>query len=118
MFKAFLTSTVVSAVVGLGAGAAQAQPESATRTMVCVDVNGALLAAECRAQPSRLQSREDICLCPRGRRVEAEVCPSGVVAAPQSRAADAARRDILRSRPSLVGATFEGRPLCVPARSR
>lgn len=115
MFKALLAG---AALAMSAAGAAVAQPETATRTSVCVDVNGALRPAECRAQPSRLQQREDICLCPTGHRVEASICPPGVAPPPESLAVAKARNRILRSQPNLVGATFEGRPLCVASRQR
>jgi hypothetical protein len=112
MFRIILAGCALA----ITATAAAAQPETAARTMVCVDVSGRLLAAECRGQPGRLRSREDICLCPRGQRVEAEVCPSGVAPAPESLAADRARKQALHGSPSLVGASFEGRPLCVAGR--
>jgi hypothetical protein len=114
MFKALLAGVALT----ISAAAAHAQPETATRTAVCVDVNGALKAAECRAQASRLQPREDICLCPRGNRVEASICPPGVSPPPESLAVARARNQILRNRHTLIGATFEGRPLCVPPRQR
>jgi hypothetical protein len=114
MFKALLAGAALT----LSAGAAHAQPETAARTAVCIDVNGALKAAECRAQPSRLEAREDICLCPSGNRVEASVCPPGVAPPPESLAVARARSQILRNRHTLVGATFEGKPLCAPPRQR
>lgn len=98
------------------AAAAQAQPETAERTTVCVDVNGGLLAPDCRAQASRLQTRQDICLCPRGQRIEASICPPGLAAPPESLALALARRQIVREQGTLVGASVEGRPLCVPPR--
>lgn len=114
-----LRSLLVGAVLALGAGAAHAQPESAAQTMVCVDVNGALRPADCRAQASRLQNREDICLCSGGgRQVEASICPPGTSPPGESLAVAKARNQLLRSQSTLVGATFEGRPLCVPPRQR
>lgn len=119
MFKPLLAGAALAAIaVGAAAGVAHAQQESATRTTICVDANGALRAAECRAQPSRLEPREDICLCPRGQRVEASICPSGVAPPAESLAVATARREILHSQASLVGASFEGRPLCVAPRQR
>lgn len=113
MFRALLAGAALAIAA---AGAAGAQPESRTRTTVCVDVNGALRAAQCRGQPSRLEQREDICLCPRGQRVEASICPPGVAPPSESLAVAKARTQVLRHQPSLVGATFEGRALCVPPR--
>jgi hypothetical protein len=75
-----------------------------------------LSAADCRAQPSRLARREDVCLCPHGRRVEASICPPGTAPPPESLAVARARIQILHRQSSLVGATFEGRPLCLAPR--
>jgi len=110
-----LRSLIVGAAVALCAGAVQAAPQdSNTQTMVCVDVNGSLKPADCRGQPSRLQTREDICLCSGGgNRVEASICPSGVSPPGESLAVAKARNEIVRAKGTLVGATFEGQPLCV-----
>jgi len=114
MFKLLLAAGALAIV----ATAAAAQPETAAQTVVCVDVNGALLAAECRAQPSRLQAREDICLCPRGNRVAVSICPPGVAPPPESLDIARARNQIVRNRHTLVGQFFQGRPLCVAPRQR
>jgi len=110
-----LRSLLVGAALALCAGAVQAAPqESNARTAVCVDVNGMLRAADCRGQPSRLQTREDICLCTGGgHRVEASICPPGVSPPGESLAVAKARNEIVRTQGTLVGATFEGQPLCV-----
>lgn len=115
-----LRSLLVGAALALVAGAVQAAPpESDARTTVCVDVNGSLKAADCRGQPSRLQTREDICLCSGGgNRVEASICPAGVSPPGESLAVAKARNDIVRAKGSLVGATFEGKPLCVAPPTR
>jgi len=110
-----LRSLLVGAALALSAGAAgAAQQESHGRTMVCVDVNGSLRPADCRGQPSRLQTREDICLCSGGgHRVEASICPPGVSPPGESLAVAKARNAVVRDKGTLVGATFEGQPLCV-----
>jgi len=114
-----LRSLLVGAALALVAGAAQAQPAGDARTTVCVDVNGSLKAADCRGQPSRLQTREDICLCSGGgNRVEASICPSGVSPPGESLALAKARNEIVRTQGTLVGATFEGKPLCVAPPTR
>lgn len=114
-----LRSLLVAAALALSAAAAHAQPESAAQTRVCVDVNGALRPADCHAQASRLETRQDICLCTGGgRQVEVSICPPGVSPPGESLAVAKARNEALRSRDSLVGATFEGRPLCVAPRQR
>ncbi|CAN7245231.1 hypothetical protein LJR219_001000 [Phenylobacterium sp. LjRoot219] len=114
-----LRSLLAGAVLALCAGAAYAQPESAAQTKVCVDVNGALRPADCHGQASRLETREDICLCSGGgRQVAASICPPGVAPPGESLAVAKARNQLLRSQDTLVGATFEGRPLCVPPTQR
>ena len=102
------------------AGAASAQsladnpPKVAT---VCIDVAGKSLPAHCRAEASRLDSREDICLCPAGaERVTIPVCPSGVRAPAESAAYEKARRAAIQHG-SLAGANFQGQPMCVAPRN-
>jgi hypothetical protein len=106
----------VGAALALAASAAAAQPMTnrPNLAIVCVDVNGELKAPVCRQmQATRIAPTEDSCTCVRGLRVEASVCPPGVAAPPDSLAVNRARNDILRRQQSLVGATWEGRPLCV-----
>ncbi|MEO8115578.1 MAG: hypothetical protein ABI655_14420 [Phenylobacterium sp.] len=87
-----------------------------TRTIVCLDVGGASLPAVCRVPASRLDQREDICLCPRGMQVTAPICPPGVRPPAESGAFERARR--LASRDgSLVGDLYAGKPMCVAARN-
>lgn len=64
------TLAILSALAALGlATAAQAQgalnENPPTRTEICLDVNGGTLPAVCRVPASRLDQREDICVCPR-----------------------------------------------------
>jgi hypothetical protein len=102
-----------AALAGAAAGAPQTNRPD--RALVCVDVNGALVAPLCRqGQATRIAPSDDSCTCSRGVRVEAPVCPAGVAGPPDSLAVDRARLEYLRRRPSLLGATWEGRPLCVP----
>ena len=103
----------------LAAGAALAQPineNPPTRTIMCVDVGGRSLPARCDVPASRLDPRENICLCDQGQRVEVSICPAGVRAPPEGVALMRARRDVLRTQHSLVGADFQGRPMCVAPR--
>jgi hypothetical protein len=107
------------AVLGLSAGAAQAQPISGnppTTTIVCLDVGGHALPTVCRTPASRIDQREDICICPTGIRTEAPVCPPGVKPPAETRAFEQARREAMRGG-SLVGATWEGQPMCVAPRN-
>lgn len=106
--------------LSLAAGAAMAgsladnPPKTAT---VCIDVSGRSLPATCHAQASRLDAREDICICPAAAEtVTASVCPAGVKAPGESAAYERARRAAI-SHGSLVGANFNGRPMCVAPRN-
>ena len=111
-----LKALLAGAILALCAGAAGAQPHPNGTAWVCMDVNGALKGAECRAQASRLAPNEDVCLCPQGVRAEASVCPQGVEPPGESAAVANFRRMYLRNRQTLVGASYEGRPLCVAPR--
>lgn len=87
-----------------------------TRTTVCLDVSGATLPAVCKVPASRLDPREDICLCPRGTTVTAPVCPRGVKPPSEDRAYERARLAASRDG-SLVGDLYRGKPMCVAARN-
>jgi hypothetical protein len=106
------------AVIWAAAAGASGPPAPASTTAVCIDVNGALLAANCRVEATRLEPRPDICSCARGVRAAASVCPATVKPPPESPAVARARREILARRGDLVGASFEGKPLCVERRPR
>lgn len=118
MFRAFPTFRVLiaGAALAVAAGAASAQPMTNRPGLatVCVDVNGALRPPTCRQlQANRIAPTADSCVCPRGNQVEASVCPAGVAAPPDSLEVNRARNEILRHQQSLVGATWQGQPLCV-----
>jgi hypothetical protein len=103
------------AVASAGAAAAQPQTNRPGLAMVCVDVNGELRPPTCRqGLATRIAATEDSCVCPRGQRYDATVCPPGVAGPADSLAANRARKDFLHAHGTLVGASFEGRPLCVP----
>ncbi|HEY0436624.1 MAG TPA: hypothetical protein VGC92_08295 [Phenylobacterium sp.] len=111
---------VAGAVLSLAAGAAAAQSLAdnppKTRT-ICLDVAGKNLPAQCRASGSRLDAREDICLCGAGgEMVTAPVCPPHVRPPAESAAYERARRAAV-SHGSLVGATYQGQPMCVAPRN-
>jgi hypothetical protein len=102
----------------LAGTAAYAQPVNEnppTWTIMCLDVSGRALPSVCRVPGSRLDPREDICVCPQGQRVEVSICPTGVDAPAESLALMKARRAQLH-RGSLVGASYQGRPMCVEPR--
>lgn len=104
--------------LALCAGAAFAQPineNPPTSTVICLDVSGGSLPVRCNVPASRLDPREDICLCHDGMRVDVSICPAGVRPPPENLALMRARRQAVRAG-SLIGATFEGRPMCVAPR--
>jgi hypothetical protein len=110
----------LGAALGLCAGMAMAQPlneNPPTTTILCLDVSGRSLPATCRVPASRLDPREDICICPAGgERVTAPICAAGVRPPAESAAYENARRAAV-SHGSLVGATFHGQPMCVAPRN-
>ena len=60
---------LVASAAALTVGTAAAQPLSEnppTSTIICLDVAGRRLPVTCQVPSSRLDKREDICLCPRG----------------------------------------------------
>ncbi len=111
---------VIGCALSLAAGAAAAQSLSdyppKVRT-VCIDVAGRNVPARCQAQASRLDQREDICLCDTGAQmVTAPICPPGVKPPAESAAYEKARRAAI-NKSSLVGATYQGQPMCVAPRN-
>jgi hypothetical protein len=108
---------VVAAMAVAGAASASLADNPRTRT-VCLDPAGKNLPANCKvAQASRISEDVDICICPGGAdRVEAPVCPKGVRAPAESLAYERARKAAVKNG-SLVGASFNGQPMCVPARN-
>ena len=107
-----------AAVLALCAGSAGAQSFDGKTTILCLDVSGKSLLATCQSQASRLEKREDICTCPLGGdRVTTPVCPEGVKPPAESAAYEKARHAAV-SKGSLVGATYEGKPMCVTGRNR
>lgn len=106
---------IVAAALSLAAGAACAQSLADNlpkTTIICLDVAGRSLPATCKTPASRLDAREDICLCPAGGdRVTIPVCPAGIHEPAESAALEQARRKAV-SHGSLVGATYKGQPIC------
>lgn len=105
------------AALALIAGAAQAQAPMSqnppSRTSLCLDVSGAIIPPVCQRSGSRVDQREDICLCSAGgTQVQAPVCAPGEKPPAESRAFEKARRDAARDG-SLIGDLWEGRPMCV-----
>lgn len=105
---------ILAAALALAAGAALAQPlesDPPTRTILCLDVAGRSEPAICKVAPSRLDLREDICVCAAGMRVETPVCARGETPPAESARFERVRR--LASRDgSLIGDLYEGRRMC------
>jgi len=106
--------------LSFSAGLALAQPVSEyppTWTVLCLDVSGKSLPATCDVPASRIDRRENICTCPLGGdRVTAPICPKGVKPPADSAAYETARHAAVKNG-SLVGATYEGKPMCVAPRN-
>ncbi len=111
----------ISMIAGLAlaacAGAALAGPMSnpPTERTICIDVGGQSLPAVCKVPSSRLDKREDFCLCHEGVKVTAPVCGPGERAPSENIAYEKARKAAARDG-SLIGDLYEGRAMCVAAR--
>ncbi|MDO8380258.1 hypothetical protein [Phenylobacterium sp.] len=111
------TSMIAALALAGSAGAALAGPMSnpPTERTICIDVGGQSLPVVCRVPASRLDKREDFCLCHQGARVIAPVCGPGQKAPAENLAYERARRDAARDG-SLLGDLYRGQPMCVAAR--
>lgn len=101
---------------GLASAQAPLSQNPPTQTVICLDVSGATLPVSCRAPASRLDKREDICMCHAGMRTDVSICAPGVRPPPENVALNRARREAGRDG-SLIGDLFEGRPMCVEGRN-
>ena len=117
--KAIIFAT--AAALSFGAGVAYADSladNPPTSTTICLDAGGRQAPARCRAQASRLDAREDICICPAAtQNVKAPVCGPGVHPPAESAAYERERLKAV-SHGSLMGATWQGQPMCVAPRNR
>ena len=108
-----------AALLAASAGFAQAQvplnQNPPTQTVICLDVGGQSLPAACNVPASRLDKREDICICRTGVRVDAPICPPGVKPPAESLAYEKARKTASRDG-SLIGDLYRGQPMCVTGR--
>jgi hypothetical protein len=87
-------------------------------TSICLDPGGHTLPVTCRSHDaSRINQREDICQCLNGGdQVTVPFCPRGVKPPAEDVAFEHARRAAV-VKGSLVGATYQGRPMCVESRA-
>ncbi|HEY8616370.1 hypothetical protein [Phenylobacterium sp.] len=115
----FPLAAAAGLAMALAAGAVQAQApsrETAT-TILCLEANGRSVPPVCTVPASRLDPREFICLCSEGgMRTVAPLCPAGVAPPPESAALQRARREAMKGG-TLVGGTFQGKPMCVAPRT-
>lgn len=113
--KALITVAAFVASAGLAAAQAPLGQNPPTQTVICLDVGGQSLPAVCTVPGSRLDKREDMCVCRTGIRVDVPICPAGVRPPAESLAFERARREAARDG-SLIGDLFEGQPMCVTGR--
>ncbi len=114
MRQVMLAGLILAGSAGLAA--AQGGPSNPPiQTTQCLDVGGQTLPVVCRVPASRLDQREDFCICQDGIKVSAPVCGSGQKPPAESRAFERARKDAARDG-SLLGDLFEGQPMCVAPR--
>jgi hypothetical protein len=95
---------------------AQSLGNPPTDTVLCLDVSGRSLPPVCKVPASRLDLREDICICRDGLRVTAPICPPGVKPPAENVAYEKARRLAARDG-SLVGDLYQGQPMCAAPRT-
>jgi hypothetical protein len=115
MIRFVLLSAAAYAALAGGAAAQSLSANPPTETVVCLDVNGQSLPAVCKVPGSRLDKREDICICRVGMRVTAPVCAAGVKPPAENVAFERARKTAARDG-SLIGDLYEGKPMCVEPR--
>ncbi|MES2721635.1 MAG: hypothetical protein V4656_00640 [Pseudomonadota bacterium] len=108
---------IAGLALAASAGVALAGPMSnpPTERTICIDVGGQSLPAVCKVPASRLDKREDFCLCHQGIKVSAPVCGPGERAPAENIAYEKARKAAARDG-SLIGDLYEGRAMCVAAR--
>jgi hypothetical protein len=111
------TLMIAGLALAASAGVALAGPMSnpPTERTICIDVGGQSLPAVCKVPSSRLDKREDFCLCHQGIKVSAPVCGPGERAPSENIAYEKARKAAAGDG-SLIGDLYEGRPMCVAPR--
>jgi hypothetical protein len=112
MNKLAALALVFAAMLSVSGAGAQERPQRVRTATICVDSAGRAEAPTCRVPATRIQRKEDLCLCGVGDKVEAPICPPGVRPPPESRELEAARRKAIDAG-GLIGATFEDKPICI-----
>ncbi len=117
MRKPVTLALAIAAAIFVSAGAEPgSSPFNPATRVICLDVDGQSRPAICQAPASRLDGRDDFCVCRSAQRVEAPVCGPDDRPPAESRAYELARKDAARDG-SLVGDLWEGRPMCVAPRN-
>lgn len=116
MIRALLLATAMFAAASGPAAAQSITGNPPSETVLCLDVNGQSLPAVCKVPASRLDKREDFCLCRAGTKVIAPVCANGTKPPTENIAFEKARKAAGRDG-TLVGDLYEGKPMCVAERS-
>ena len=109
-----LSILLAATAAALSAGLASADALDRTSTTICLDSGGRQAAVTCTSRnASRLNPHADVCLCPGASlQVKAPLCPSGVKPPGESAAYEQARLKAV-SHGSVVGAQWQGQPMCV-----
>lgn len=113
---ALIAAVALAASASLASAQAPLSENPPTETVICLDVNGQTLPVTCTVPSSRLDQREDMCMCREGTRTPVSICPAGVRAPAETRAFEKARREAGRDG-TLIGDLFEGQPMCVAPRN-
>src|SRR4051794_28385844 len=114
--------SILLGLAALAAGAGLARADSLSdnppkSTTICLDAGGHQAPVQCRAQASRLDAREDICICPAAtQQVKVAVCEPGMKPSAESAAYERERLAAV-SHGSVVGASWRGQPMCVAPRN-
>jgi hypothetical protein len=113
---------LAAATLALSAGAALASPlsDNPPKSMtICLDSGGHKAPVSCHTgNASRLDAREDVCICPAAtRQVSIPVCAAGVKPPAESVAYEQARLKAAAGS-GLEGATWQGQAMCSAPRSR
>lgn len=112
---ALFTAAAFLASAGLASAQAPLTQNPPTQTVICLDVGGQSLPAVCKVPASRIDKREDICVCHTGTMVDVSICPAGVKPPAETAAFERARKAAVKNG-SLIGAMYEGKPMCVEGR--
>lgn len=115
MIRSILFAAAAAALMAGPAAAQSLSSNPPTETVLCLDVNGQSLPAVCKVPASRLDKREDFCLCRVGTKVTAPVCASGTKPPAENLAFEKARKAAAKDG-SLIGDLYEGKPMCVAER--